>query len=116
MKYSINDRVAVYENGVRFIGNVTKILEDKIEVWIVDTSGICKAFVYVHEKQIRKIKPKKKAREFWIKLGRNDFKYNTENIKINGTYSTIINVIAPEVLTEKPVDEKDYIHVKEVLK
>lgn len=107
MKYSINDRVAVYENGVRFIGNVTKILEDKIEVWIVDTFGICKAFVYVHEKQIRKLKPKKKAREWW-------FKFNTSNYTITFNNETFYSAV--QVVSVKPHNLDGWIHVKEVLK
>ena len=100
MKYSINDRVAVYENGVRFIGNVTKILEDKIEVWIVDTFGICKAFVYVHEKQIRKLKPKKKAMRYWIKIN-NVINPHGDNVSIR---------------LSKPLNTDGWVLVKEVLK
>lgn len=61
MKYKIGEKVAFYGYCRRNIGFISKIINEN--VYLIENS--IDKFA-AHEKQIRKLKPKKKAREFWI--------------------------------------------------
>ena len=103
MKYSIGEKVCFYDRGERYIGIITGF---EYNCYKVDRKLLS---LPVHEKQMRKIKPKKKAREFWIK--KNNIVITQPSIIGNFTCYA-----EKEVLTEKPENAEDYIHVKEVLK
>lgn len=96
MKYSIYERVCFYDKGERLIGNIKYCHKDN--TYNIETK-LC--LFRVHEKQIRKLKPKKKAREWWLK-------FNTSN------YTFTFNAV--QVVSVKPHNLDGWIHVKEVLK
>lgn len=66
MEFKLGDRVAAYEKETRAVGTVEKIYEDGILGIVGDDKSRC----YAHAKQCRRIKPKKKPREF--ELSKND--------------------------------------------
>ena len=102
-KFELNEKVCFYDRGERYIGIITGFEYDRYKV-------DCKLLsLPVHEKQIRKLKVKPKRREFWIK--KNNIVVTQPSIIGNFTCYA-----EPEVLTEKPENAEDYIHVKEVLK
>ena len=70
----------------------------------------------IDRRQVTHVRRKKQRREFWIKTG-NTIVSNTP-IKIDGMWVNQYNgtFSSPEVLTEKPSDQENYIHVREVKK
>ena len=53
-KFKVGDRVAIY-NGCRYIGSIHELYPDRFRVHVDDSN----LFLSVHEKQLRRIKPKK---------------------------------------------------------
>lgn len=102
MKYRLNERVCFYDKGERFVGNIKYCHKDN--TYNIETR-FC-LFV-VHEKQIRKLKPKKKPREWWLK-------FNTSNYTITFNNETFYSAV--QVVSVKPHNLDGWIHVKEVLK
>lgn len=59
MKYSICERVVFYTSDGRQVGTIFRIVDHKNKIY---ETRVDECFFTVHEKQIRKLKPKKKAR------------------------------------------------------
>lgn len=61
-KFSVGMRVAVYDVAGRKVGKVTLVNPDSVLVVMPHDAGTMQAFY--HPKQLRKLKPKRKAREW----------------------------------------------------
>ena len=108
MKYSIGERVCFYDKGERFVGNIKYCHKDN--TYNIETR-FC-LFV-VHEKQMRKLKPKKKAREFWISDKKSyGLLHNSIPFPVEHDDRNALRI----VLAVKPSDPENYIHVKECKK
>ncbi len=69
MKFNIGDRVAVYGGRERVVGIVSRFGTNESYglIWVeTDREG---PDLIAHPNQLRKLKPKRKAREFWINVG-----------------------------------------------
>lgn len=94
----VGDRVRVYD--------ITGVYNTVV----IDICGdICTTqnHAQYHLKQIRKLKPKKKAREWWLK-------FNTSNYTITFNNETFYSAV--QVVSVKPHNLDGWIHVKAVLK
>ena len=69
-KFAVGDRVAIYQNGYRYLGTIIEFgvagsyTANSIRVKYNGDGG---SKFWLHAKQLRKLKPKKKLREIWIK-------------------------------------------------
>ena len=75
MKFKVGDRVAVYEQGRRYVGEVEgwtqKMVHVRVEEQITETRD---SLFYYHEKQLRRLKPKVKRepRRVWVTIRKSD--------------------------------------------
>lgn len=66
-KFKVGDKVAIYTGRGRSVGKVRQVISSSNGTWYYDVWDDSTTLCY-HEKQLRKIKPKRKAREWTMIL------------------------------------------------
>lgn len=63
--FKVGDRVAIYQDGCRWLGRVKTVDATGGDESVLVQYDIAGEF-WLHPKQLRRLKPKAKAREWWV--------------------------------------------------
>jgi hypothetical protein len=64
-KFQVGERVVFYDHGQRIVGTV-KLFKNSEGCYYILADNVTQTPYDAHEKQIRRLKPKKPLRTFWI--------------------------------------------------